>query len=146
MIDAFIIDWIPSRIGLGPTGWIMMRRVAFAPPVPRIAFTHASRYMLRSVFVASSLPFTLCGSLKHSSIRLLLNDLKAVAICVHTALTSAAMVAADEAAAGNVIHWPSASWCVFTKTYMPSSTAHCAVCTTFAIHAESIVYAGPAPM
>src|SRR4029079_17898110 len=72
-------------------------------------------------------------------------DLKAVAICVHIAFTSTAIVAADEAEAGNVIHWPSASWCVFTKTYMPSSTAHFAVCTTLAIQAASIVYAGPAP-
>ena len=69
-----------------------------------------------------------------------------MAICVHTALTSAATVAAAEADAGNVIHTPSASWCVFTKTNMPSSTAHCAVCVTLPIHAESIVYAGPAPM
>jgi hypothetical protein len=77
--------------------------------------------------------------LKHSSIRRGSNDLKAVAICVHTALTWAVTVVAADALSGKVIHIPSASWWVFTKTYMPASTAHCAVCVTLAIHAESIV-------
>ena len=126
-----------------------MMRVALAPPVPRIALKHASRYMFRSVCAAASLPPPASlGSLKHSSIRWLSNDLKAVAICVHTAVTSAATVCGRRGrrGEGDPPPFPSASWWVLTKTNMPASTAHCAVCVTFAIQAESMVYAGPAPM
>src|SRR4029077_13206745 len=129
-------------MGLAPTGWIMTIRVAFAPPVPRMALKHASRYMLRSVCAVVVLPPPASlGSLKHSSIRRLSNDWNAVAICVHTAVTSVATLCADEVDDGKLTHppFPSASWCVLTKTYMPASIAHWAVCLTLAIHAESIV-------
>src|SRR5436190_7762027 len=139
---------MPAWIGLAPTGWIMTVRVALAPPVPRIALTHASRYRLRSACACGVLPPPASfGSLKHSSIRWLLNVLNALAIWVQTAVTSAATpVAAD--ICGKVTHppFPSASWWVLTKTYMPASTAHCAVCFTLFIQAESMVYAGPLPM
>ncbi len=64
-----------------------------------------------------------------------------MAICVQTAVTSAATVWAAAVVAGKVTQppFPSASWCVLTKTYMPASTAHCAVCTTEAIHAALMV-------
>src|SRR5579871_6800679 len=120
----------------------MTMRVAFAPPVPRIALKHASRYMLRSVCAVVVLPPPASfGSLKHSGISRLLNDWKAVAICVQTAVTSVATVCAEVLDVGKLTHppFPSASWWVLTKTYMPASIAHWAVCLTFAIQAESIV-------
>src|SRR6516165_72626 len=98
--------------------------------------------MFRSVGAVVVLPPPASlGSLKHSNIRLLLNDWKAVAIWPHTAVTSAATVCADEVLDGKLIQppFPSASWCVLTKTYMPASTAHCAVCLTLPIQVESIV-------
>src|SRR6185437_6644662 len=146
---TFCMLWMPDWIGLAPTGWIMTIRVALAPPVLRMALKHASRYMLRSVCACVVLPPPASfGSLKHSNIRWLSNDWNAVAICVQTAVTSVATLCAAEVVDGKLIHppLPSASWWVLTKTYMPASTAHWAVCCTFAIHAESIVYDGPAPM
>ena len=72
---TFCIDWIPDWIGLAPTGWIMTMRDAFAPPVPRMALKHASRYMFRSVCACGVLPPPASfGSLKHSNIKRLLND------------------------------------------------------------------------
>src|SRR6185312_201688 len=129
-------------MGLAPTGWIMTIRVALAPPVPRIAAKHASRYMLRSVCACVVLPPPASfGSLKHSNISWLLNDWKAVAICVQTAVTSAATLCAAEVVDGELTHppLPSASWWVLTKTYIPASSAHWAVCLTFPIHVESMV-------
>src|ERR1700722_2192902 len=100
MMDAFCIDWMPAWLGLAPTGWIMMMRGALAPPVLRTALTHASRYTFRSVCVMASLPLALCGSLKHSSMRWLSKDRKAVAIWAHTAVISAATAAAAAAVSG----------------------------------------------
>src|SRR3954463_10818545 len=104
---TFCMDWMPDWMGLAPTGWIMTMRVALAPPVSRIALKQASRYMLRSVCATVVLPPPASlGSLKHSSIRGLSNDLKAVAICFHTALTSVATACAADVDDGKVTHPP----------------------------------------
>ena len=68
----------------------MTTRVALAPPVPRTALTHATRYSLRSVCACAFAAASLIGLIEALEHQMAIEGLKAVAIWVQTAVTSAA--------------------------------------------------------
>ena len=87
MMDAFIIDWMPvlDRTGADRLDHDEAGRVGAAGAADRVDArleVHVEVRLRRGVVAATGL----FGSLKHSSIRWPSNDLKAVAICVQTAV------------------------------------------------------------